>query len=1031
MPRAQPGNPDWAEWVDELARRAEERGEKSAQTYKRAASSLHSCPIPFAHPEDALQLKGVGPKIVDFLVGKMRDKCDKEGLPMPDRLASSAARPRKAPAKKKRTTADGPASDEVDPRDARRQRTTQLDLDAPRIEFQAHPDGHAWNEPLPEDDEPAPRAKGKGKAKEKAPAKPREYLPRQNSGAYAITLALYLCCSADEPESWTTKGRIIEVGQEHSATPFGQGTANRGGQAQGGQSYTYTAWSGIKNLLDKGIVVTDNKRPAKYALTSTGYALAEKLAPLAGIPLHVRLPTSSAGHPSSSGAGPSTSTSAAFRGRGNVLGGTSTGHRPAAHVGTSIHAAARRRASSPIFAFSDDADAAGGGTDDDDEFRVQMRKAMELSRRESAGLSSDPAVGGGGGGGDERERARRALDGRKAASGAYAAQATARRDAPGLKNVDNAFGYFYLNEADERVLSRDDAEVSQTDDGADLLYRIEYRLAQDLHPIVRGLQRPEPISRTVPLPGGSTRTAYMRARVSNQTAPGFPKVTSAGAASSRADKRDERPLDPMASLLGGYQAPSKKGKDAMYAPPPDVRRLGADPDAPQAQPQRGAGNVLDVLARFNAKGGAAGPPPAAAKAASSPFRPAGSTRTVDDAEPDEPSPPKRLRHTASTILAAAPSARAPTSTTVPLRAGFAGAAGAHQLVNRHPLDPVRDHVAPASYRFEPFTPIVWPAGSFKVYLVVDSREGTREHGKRVELCDKFEREGVNVQGRMLPLGDMLWVARRVDPVTGRPTGVDDVVLDAIVERKRLDDLCSSILDGRYVGQKFRLKDSGITHRIYLIEKYDVAAQYEKFGKQIWTCKSQLQVNDGFYVHESANIGDTISYLKKRTQVMAELYEHKDLHIIPDAIINRATYLALQQSLRLASPSQPHHTTYASFYDLNKPDAALTLRPQWGSMLQRVNGLGAEKAVQFLGRWDTPMRFFAEAQQHERDVERGNALLPVELDGGAKKRGAPKKRKAEDFVVEELDDGSASTRGIKGKLGARIWELFMTSGRYTS
>lgn len=188
-------------------------------------------------------------------------------------------------------------------------------------------------------------------------------------------------------------------------------------------------------MLDKGIVVTDNKRPAKYALTSTGYGLAEKLAPLAGIPLHVRLPTSSAGHPSSSGAGPSTSTSSGFRGRGNVLGGTSSGPRPAAHVGTSIHAAARRRASSPIFAFLDDADAAEGGHDEDVEFQVQMRKAMELSRRESAGLSSDPAVGGGIGGGDDREKARRALNGRKAASGAYAARASERRDAPALKNV--------------------------------------------------------------------------------------------------------------------------------------------------------------------------------------------------------------------------------------------------------------------------------------------------------------------------------------------------------------------------------------------------------------------------------------------------------------------------------------------------------------------------------------------------------------------------------------------------------------------
>lgn len=42
-----------------------------------------------------------------------------------------------------------------------------------------------------------------------------------------------------------------------------------------------------------------------------------------------------------------------------------------------------------------------------------------------------------------------------------------------------------------RTLKRDEAEVSQTDDG-DLLFRIEYRVAQDLHPIVRGLKKSRP-----------------------------------------------------------------------------------------------------------------------------------------------------------------------------------------------------------------------------------------------------------------------------------------------------------------------------------------------------------------------------------------------------------------------------------------------------------------------------------------------------------------------------------------------------------
>ncbi|GAA6051800.1 hypothetical protein JCM3770_004979 [Rhodotorula araucariae] len=1032
MPKAAPGNPDWAKWVDELAQRAEERGEKSSQAYKRAAASLYSCPLPFAHPDEALQLKGVGPKIVQYLISKIRDQCDKDGLPMPDRVPSPS-RPRKAPTKKKRPSLEGPSSDDLDPREARRQRTIKADLTASRVQFQAHPDGHAWNEPLSEDEPAQCVAKGKGKMKEKAPPKPREYLPRQNSGAYAILLALYQCASADEPESWTTKTRIMEIGQDYSSTPFDQGTANRGGQAQAGQSFTYTAWAGMKTLQTKELVITDNKRPAKYALTALGYALAEKLAPSAGIALHARVPSSSsAAHPSSSVAGP-VSGSSAFPGRGNALRGTTNGPRPAAHVGSSIHAApARRRASSPLFAFSGHDDVAGAEQDPSEnaEFRAQLRRAMDISQGESAGLSSDPAVAGA-----EDGRDRRGLDGRKAASGAYSAQAKEKRGASGLKNVDDAFGYFFLNEADERVLSRADAEVSQTDDG-DLLYRVEYRLAQDLHPIVRGLKRPEALSRAVALPGGPTRCAYIRARVSNDVAPGFPMGAAASTPTAREDKRAKRTVDPVASLLGAYQPPAKKAKDAMYAPPPDVRRLGADPAAQQqGQQARDAGQVMDDLARFNAKGGVAGLSSSTAPAAStSAFRPAGATRPGAEPALASPSPPKRARHTASAILASAPAARTASSTLAPLQVAFDVPPGT-PLVNRHPLDPVRGHAPPAGYAFAPFAPVVWPAGSFQVVLVVDSREGTREQGKRVELCDKIARDGVRVDSKMLPLGDMLWIARRVDPVTGRPTGGDDVVLDAIVERKRLDDLCTSIIDGRYVGQKFRLKDSGISHRIYLIEKYDVATQYEKFGKQIWTCKSQLQVNDGFYVHESANVADTISYLKKRTQVMAELYEGEDLYIIPDALIDRSTYLALQQSLRERAATTPaHHTTYASFCALNRPDAALTLRAQWGSMLQRVSGVSAEKAIQFLSRWDTPFAFFEQAQAHERDVARENSRLPPEQDalgGGKKRAGALKRRRAEDYVVEELDDGSASARGIKGKLGAKIWDLFMTRERYTS
>ena len=39
-----------------------------------------------------------------------------------------------------------------------------------------------------------------------------------------------------------------------------------------------------------------------------------------------------------------------------------------------------------------------------------------------------------------------------------------------------------------------------------------------------------------------------------------------------------------------------------------------------------------------------------------------------------------------------------------------------------------------------------------------------------------------------------------------------------MERKRLDDLRSSMIDGRYGEQKQRIKNSGISHKIYLVEE---------------------------------------------------------------------------------------------------------------------------------------------------------------------------------------------------------------------
>lgn len=153
-------------------------------------------------------------------------------------------------------------------------------------------------------------------------------------------------------------------------------------------------------------------------------------------------------------------------------------------------------------------------------------------------------------------------------------------------------------------------------------------------------------------------------------------------------------------------------------------------------------------------------------------------------------------------------------------------------------------------------------------------------------------------------------------------------------------------------------------------------------------------------------------------------------MIPDASIDRSNYLALQQHLRLTRPASTFLTSYKSFTNLNQSDSNLTLRIQWSAMIQSVAGLSAAKAEPFVERWPTPGIFFDDCRKRRLEVEvedyefdtgsAGNSLSPY-----SKGKAKSKRRKAEDFVVEEL--GLDDMRGIREKLGATLYQMFSMKG----
>jgi len=95
----------------------------------------------------------------------------------------------------------------------------------------------------------------------------------------------------------------------------------------------------------------------------------------------------------------------------------------------------------------------------------------------------------------------------------------------------------------------------------------------------------------------------------------------------------------------------------------------------------------------------------------------------------------------------------------------------------------------------PFSPSndarILPAGSYTVKLIVDNREIHKERDlERLEIG--LREGGVDYSLRSLDVGDAVWIAK---------SGTEEYVLDYIVERKRMDDLVSSIKDGRFHEQK--------------------------------------------------------------------------------------------------------------------------------------------------------------------------------------------------------------------------------------
>ena len=167
-----------------------------------------------------------------------------------------------------------------------------------------------------------------------------------------------------------------------------------------------------------------------------------------------------------------------------------------------------------------------------------------------------------------------------------------------------------------------------------------------------------------------------------------------------------------------------------------------------------------------------------------------------------------------------------------------------------------------------------PPGTFTVQLVIDNRE-VRAKTDRDYIQEELSKKGIPTSVRALGLGDALWIAKCKDPhlLSRHGEEGDEIMLDWIVERKRLDDLVGSIKDGRFHEQKFRLAKSGVKNVVYVIEEISLSTEIAtKYHEAVESAIASTQVVNGYFVKKTQKLDDTIRYLARMTVLLKNLYE---------------------------------------------------------------------------------------------------------------------------------------------------------------
>ncbi|XP_036356840.1 crossover junction endonuclease MUS81-like isoform X2 [Octopus sinensis] len=244
-----------------------------------------------------------------------------------------------------------------------------------------------------------------------------------------------------------------------------------------------------------------------------------------------------------------------------------------------------------------------------------------------------------------------------------------------------------------------------------------------------------------------------------------------------------------------------------------------------------------------------------------------------------------------------------------------------------------------------FSPIKENSSNLDKFLRQNSKSNANK-----PIMTELIKNGVNCMLRKLNVGDFLWVARSKHSQNEKPV---ELVLNYIVERKRMDDLSGSIVDGRFREQKFRLKQSGLSHAIYLIENHGSTKHLSVSEDKLIQAMTNTQVIDEFKVKRTENAKESVAYLTLLTRYLQGYYLKKTLYGSSE-VVKAKPGEKIDHSLESASE------ILCNFEDFNNSAAksqVLTVREMFGKQLLHFPNMSGAKAFAVTEKWPTPASLF--------------------------------------------------------------------------